>query len=126
MNIINSSSTDFMENLSAYWAIQPFDSFNEEVFDNNSSLTAQNLFSRTNKLSQITLEQIVSKCSAEEPFIFVIINSADFKKTKKNNSIKNSILTIKNNETKEEYKISHGELIDFLYNVMIFCHFYKT
>lgn len=83
LSLINSSSTDFMSNLASYWAIQPNDSFIEETLDqNNNSLTAQNLFSKAQKLEQIDFSSLIEKLSSEEPFVFVIINSDDYKKNK--------------------------------------------
>ena len=83
MTLINSSSTDFMDNLSSYWALQPYDSFIEDILDENeTSTTAQSLFSRSYKLGEIQFETILSKLNADSPFIFVIINSDDFKKNK--------------------------------------------
>jgi zinc protease len=79
----NSSSTDFMTNLASYWALQPFDSFIEAVLEEtNKSATAANLFSQEEKIASIEFQSIISKLEAEEPYIFVIINSADYKKNK--------------------------------------------
>lgn len=79
----NSSSTNFMENLAAYWALQPYDSFNEEVLEStNSSTTAANLYSREKKITSLNFETIISQLNSEEPYVFVIINSADYKKNK--------------------------------------------
>ena len=83
LSLINSSSTDFMTNLAAYWALQPYDSFVEEVLDSTAaSTTAANLFSRSQKLASIDFETLLTKLDSEEPFIFVIINSNDYKKNK--------------------------------------------
>ena len=50
----NSSSTDFMTNLASYWALQPQDSFIEDVLEETQkSLTARNLFSQEEKISGI-------------------------------------------------------------------------
>ena len=79
----NSSSTDFMTNLASYWALEPDDSFIEDVLEEGQkSLTARNLFSKEEKITGIDFETIISKLQAEEPYIFVIINSDDFKKNK--------------------------------------------
>lgn len=79
----NSSSTDFMTNLASYWALEPEDSFIEDVLEEGQkSLTARNLFSKEEKITGIDFETIISKVQAEEPYIFVIINSDDFKKNK--------------------------------------------
>ena len=79
----NSSSTDFMTNLSSYWALQPQDSFLEDVFEEGGkSVTATNLYSQEEKISGIEFQDIISKLQAEEPYVFVIINSEDFKKNK--------------------------------------------
>ena len=79
----NSSSTDFMTNLASYWALQPQDSFIEDVLEETQkSLTARNLFSQEEKISGIDFATIISKLEAEDPYIFVIINTDDFKKNK--------------------------------------------
>ena len=79
----NSSSTDFMTNLASYWSLVPYDSFIEEVLEEtNKSSTAANLYSQEEKIASIQFEEIIQKLEAEEPYIFVIINSADYKKNK--------------------------------------------
>ena len=79
----NSSSTDFMTNLASYWALQPYDSFIEDVLDQTiKSSTAANLYSQEEKITDLEFQTIISKLQAEEPFIFVIINSSDYKKNK--------------------------------------------
>ena len=79
----NSSSTDFMTNLASYWALEPFDSFTEEVLEETQkSSTAANLYSQEQKIADIKFETIISKLESEEPYVFVIINSADYKKNK--------------------------------------------
>lgn len=83
LSLINSSSTDFMTNLASYWALQPYDSFTEEILDSgNGSQIAANLFSRNQKLAEIDFESILTKLNSEEPFIFVIVNSSDYNKNK--------------------------------------------
>lgn len=84
LSLINSSSSDFMAQLSAYWGTAQFDSFVETTFsDTTNSSTAENYFSRSQKLSNLQKDEILSKLLTEEPFVFVIINSSDFKKNKK-------------------------------------------
>ena len=79
----NSSSTDFMTNLASYWALSPYDSFTEDVLEEtNKSSTAANLYSQEQKIADIQFEEIIAKLEAEEPYIFVIINSTDYKKNK--------------------------------------------
>ncbi len=79
----NSSSIDFMTNLASYWALQPQDSFIEDVLEETQkSLTARNLFSQEEKITGIDFATIISKLEAEDPYIFVIINTDDFKKNK--------------------------------------------
>ncbi len=83
LSLINSSSTDFMTSLASYWALQQYDSFIEDVLDSGElSTTAANLFSRSQKLSSINFDELISKLDSEAPFIFVIINSNDYKKNK--------------------------------------------
>lgn len=84
LSFINSSSTSFMSSLASYWAMFPYDSYTEEAMDYaKGSPTAANLFYRNQKFVQLEQPAINEKLSAEEPFIFVIINSNDYKKNKK-------------------------------------------
>lgn len=84
LSAINSSAVNFMENLSAYWATCPYDSLLEEVFDSpENSHTAANYFSRGQKFSAVSQEELITALSKEEPFVFIIINSNDYKKNKK-------------------------------------------
>ena len=84
LSLINSSSSDFMENLSAYWGICNYDSFSETALDETEkSSVAANYFSRSQRLSAIQKDELISKLLAEDPFVFVIIHSSDFKKNKK-------------------------------------------
>ena len=79
----NSSSTDFMTNLASYWALTPYDSFTEDVLElTNKSSTAANLYSQEQKIAGLNFEEIIAKLQSEEPYVFVIINSADYKKNK--------------------------------------------
>ncbi len=87
LEIKNSSSSDFMDKLSAYWAMQPYDAFYEEALEQDntsisSSTTALSLYTRTQKISLLDFESLISKLNSEEPYIFVIINSSDYKKNK--------------------------------------------
>ena len=73
-----------MDNLAAYWAMAPYNSFTEKALDStDKSLTAANYFAREENISQIDRDALLSKLGSEEPFIFIIINDADFKKNKK-------------------------------------------
>ncbi len=84
LSLINSSSSDFMDNLAAYWAMAPYNSFTEQALDStDKSLTAANYFAREENISQIDRDILLAKLNNEEPFIFIIINDADFKKNKK-------------------------------------------
>ncbi len=83
LGITNSSSTDFMTNLASYWALEPQDSFIEDVLEETQkSVTARNLFSQEEKITAMDFATIISKLEAEDPYIFVIINTEDFKKNK--------------------------------------------
>lgn len=84
LDFANTSSVNFMSSLSAYWAAFPYDSFLEENLDSaQSSSTANAYFSRSSKIQDINSEELISKLLQEEPFVFVIINSADYKKNRK-------------------------------------------
>ncbi len=72
-----------METLSSFWALQPYYKAWECDTENYSSQTVAQLMSRTQKLRENTLSQNLTKLKNEEPFIFVIINSKDYKANKK-------------------------------------------
>ena len=76
-------SSDLMQTLSEFWAVQPYYQSDEADIENFGSQTAKLLMSRPQKLRQNTLSQNLSQLQSEEPFIFVIINSKDFKANKK-------------------------------------------
>ena len=76
-------SQPLMENLSAFWAVQPYAIQKESDSDKYLSTTAEMLMSRTEKLNEKNLSDAITLLQSEEPFIFVIINSKDFKANKK-------------------------------------------
>jgi predicted Zn-dependent peptidase len=78
INLSKSSATSFMEQLSDYWAIESYSKTNKE---NQTSLLF-NLMKENDYLFEIPHEEISTQLSEEEPFIFVIINSADYEKNK--------------------------------------------
>ena len=78
-----SVSQPLMQNLSSFWAIQPFSTQNETDSDSYLSKTAEMLMSRSEKLNEKNLSEAISQLQSEEPFIFVIINSKDYKANKK-------------------------------------------
>ncbi len=98
LNLINSSSSEYMNSLSEYWAIEPYQSFYEDCLDNaESSIAVQTLASRYEKYRNTTAEQISNKLKTEEPFVFVIINTNDFNANKKEYLAKGfEEITIKN------------------------------
>ena len=84
MNNITKDSVSLMNYLSSFWALLPYYE-NEEVDFNSypsSSLVAR-MMSRLNKISNTYLNEALSFFSAENPFVFVIINSKDYKQNKK-------------------------------------------
>ena len=83
LNRSASVSKPLMENLSAFWAVQPYEIEQEEDSDNYLSKTAELLMSRNRKLNEKNLSDAIYQLESEEPFIFVIINSKDYKANKK-------------------------------------------
>ena len=77
------ASQPLMENLSAFWAVQPYSIQKEEDSDIYLSKTAEMLMSRKEKLNEKNLFDAITQLQSEEPFIFVIINSKDYKANKK-------------------------------------------
>ncbi len=74
---------NLMETLSSFWAVEPYFYGLETDTENYNSQTAAQLMSRSKKLRANTLTQSISHFQSEEPFIFVIINSKDYKANKK-------------------------------------------
>ena len=75
--------SNLMETLSSFWAVQPYFESTETDIDDFNSQTARLLMSRPQKLRANTLTESITKLQSEEPFIFVIINSKDYKANKK-------------------------------------------
>lgn len=76
-------SQPLMENLSAFWAVQPYANQKEEESEKYNSRTAQAMMSREEKLLEKNLSETLFQFQTEAPFIFVIINSKDYKANKK-------------------------------------------
>ena len=78
---------NLMDTLSSFWAVQPYfePAADDEEFttDDFASQTARLLMSRKNKLRSTTLQESLTRLLSEEPFIFVIINSKDYKANRK-------------------------------------------
>ncbi len=72
-----------MLTLSEFWALEPYNSRNETDIADYNSQTAINLMSRPQKLRENELSQTLTQLQSETPFIFVIINSKDYKANKK-------------------------------------------
>lgn len=82
-NILSNSQT-FMDNLCSFWAIQNYTELHEQSITTSYDSPTVNLFcAQFEKAKNISGEELQSILSAEDPFIFVIINSADFKKNRK-------------------------------------------
>lgn len=84
MNSFSVSSQAYMENLAAFWAMEPYNSYITNTINNpEQSITTESFLSKIPKFDDITASDISFKLKNEEPFVFVIINSNDFKKLKK-------------------------------------------
>ena len=84
MNNIAKDSVSLMNYLSSFWAIEPYYSYEEQdnIIYPNSSL-ANKMMNRVNKINETSLSTTLSSLQAENPFVFVIINSKDYKQNKK-------------------------------------------
>ena len=80
---IASVPSELMETLSSFWALQPYYRADEADSEDYGSQTARQLMDRPQKLRQQSLTESLMTLSSEEPFIFVIINSKDYKANKK-------------------------------------------
>lgn len=74
---------ELMKTLSSFWAVQPYYQEQETNLEGFESKTALSLMSRNQKLRDNSLTESISKLKSEEPFVFIIINSKDYKANKK-------------------------------------------
>jgi len=86
MNKICQTSQSLMTNLADFWTTLPYTAYKsteeiETLLPN--SLTTAKMFSRINEISKTDYVSTLETIKTEEPFVFVIINSADYKKNKK-------------------------------------------
>ena len=72
-----------MEKLSDFWAIQPYMNITEDDSEDYLSQTAARLMEHSKKLAEKNLSDALLQFQNEQPFIFVIINSKDYKANKK-------------------------------------------
>ena len=70
---------ELMKTLSSFWAVHPYYQEQETNLEGFESKTALSLMSRNQKLRNNSLTESISKLKSEEPFVFIIINSKDFK-----------------------------------------------
>lgn len=75
--------TELMQTLSEFWALEPYYQGDETDTEDYASQTACRLMERPQKLHDNTLTEALTKLQSEAPFIFVIINSKDYKLNKK-------------------------------------------
>ena len=83
LNRTASVSSELMKTLSEFWAVQPYFNYVENDIEDYNSQTARMLMSRPQKLRSTALSDTITQLQNEEPFIFVIINSKDYKANKK-------------------------------------------
>ena len=74
---------NLMETLAGFWALKPYIAYSETDQNDYNSKTAALMMERSQKLNQNTLSECLSLMQAENPFVFVIINSKDYKANKK-------------------------------------------
>ena len=75
--------SELMHTLAEFWAVQPYAQNEERALADFNSMTAAQLMSRPEKLHASSLSESLSQLQSEEPFVFVIINSKDYKANKK-------------------------------------------
>ena len=81
LNTIESNPGYLMENLSSYWAFEPYLKNHESDTDASSGELSSLVVSMANqfqKSNYINMEETFSRLQAESPFIFVIINTKDY------------------------------------------------
>lgn len=85
INFLGSSTSVFMDKLASWWAIDPYFASYEDILDNEKgSSVVQNFLNRDLRLKNTSLPIIQEQFNAEEPYLFVIISSEDYKKNKDN------------------------------------------
>lgn len=72
-----------MENLSSFWALQPYLQPQENASEEYASPTTELMMNRSQKLRKNTLTESLAQLESEQPFIFILINSKDYKANKK-------------------------------------------
>lgn len=85
-NFIFENSSVFMHQIASYWAIKDFDDFNPDnknytVYQN--SPTTASMMSRNERIENISQEFIRQTIEKKSPFVFIIMNSKNFEKNKK-------------------------------------------
>ena len=77
-----SNSNTFMENLCTFWAIQDYNNAYEIEDSEISSFTAKQMLAQFEKCKNVDFEEFSNALKYEEPFVFVITNSKDYKTLK--------------------------------------------
>lgn len=77
-----SNSNTFMENLCTFWAIQDYNNAYDIEDSEISSFTAKQMLAQFEKCKNVDFEEFSNALKYEEPFVFVITNSKDFKNLK--------------------------------------------
>ncbi len=80
---IKNDSFSYMKNISDFWVHKPFLQFDEIPFINkNNCILTSMMDYQQKKIEDLQLEQITPLLVAEEPFVFILINSEEYKKYK--------------------------------------------
>lgn len=86
LDAICQTSQLFMENLADFWTALSYNFYKPEPQIEEAipeSLTAAKMLSRVNQMYSINYNETLESLKNEEPYVFVIINTADYKKNKK-------------------------------------------
>lgn len=84
LNRIANSSTNLMQELSAYWTLRQYlPALQQQETSDFQSETAESFMQQTQIIRENTLTDSLEKLGIEAPFVFVIINSKDYKANKK-------------------------------------------
>lgn len=84
MNYFSANPYLLMDSLSSFWAVQDYYKSTEADFEAYpDSITTSLMMSRINHLNQTDFVTTCETLQSESPFIFVIINSKDYKTNKK-------------------------------------------
>lgn len=82
-NQLETNSSAFMEKLSNFWAFEPFGNYTEASLNfTGDSLSSKAMYALLDQIKAMNFDELNTALNSEVPFVFVLVNSADYKKNK--------------------------------------------